>query len=360
MRVQSAFSPRARVSFSATPAPAPSRAGGAGEKRRAFTAHRTFSFDQRIPSAAAAAAAAAAARINGTGGAEAAASASGRRHITRKASAPSILHRTAHRTASPAVQQRVAGKRGALKQAQRRDSQQWQHNIERMAPDPFAHPSRGASFDGGEGAAYAESPPPSTAVPSSSCSSSSIAASASASAVASSMSAGAAGKTLRFGEVVYHMHERLADGSGGVTGSGLPLGLGWRELDRRDTSVEAVDAVREAERAAREVEEAEDSEEYEPFRYELDGKLEDAERRALLREWWGAAGGHPEFEVAEAEGETDAVPLLLREMKEVRDQRRATQRSVTGLKVLAGEDPDEVAQWEVAMLAKLAANAKIR
>jgi len=154
------------------------------------------------------------------------------------------------------------------------------------------------------------------------------------------------------------VHERLADGSGGVTGSGLPLGLGWRELDRRGTSVEAVEAAREAERTAREAEEAEDCEEYEPFRYELDGKLEDAERRALLREWWGAAGSHPEEEVAEAEAETGAAPLLLRAMKEVRDQRRATQRSVTGIKVLAGEDPDKVAQWEVAMLAKLAANAR--
>ena len=44
------------------------------------------------------------------------------------------------------------------------------------------------------------------------------------------------------------------------------------------------------------------------------------------------------------------LPLLL--PKVLRAQRMRTARSLTGKKVIAGEDPDEVERWEKEMMAK--------
>ena len=47
------------------------------------------------------------------------------------------------------------------------------------------------------------------------------------------------------------------------------------------------------------------------------------------------------------------LPLLLRlRPKVLRAQRMRTARSLTGKKVIAGEDPDEVERWEKEMMAK--------
>ena len=49
---------------------------------------------------------------------------------------------------------------------------------------------------------------------------------------------------------------------------------------------------------------------------------------------------------------TNVVLLLRLRPKVLRAQRMRTARSLTGKKVIAGEDPDEVERWEKEMMAK--------
>lgn len=162
---------------------------------------------------------------------------------------------------------------------------------------------------------------------------------------------------VSWGTVDVHEHARVLGGCDTVPSNGVDLGIGWDRVDTRSMSVDDFERERELRDGEDEAEKGErpeatngdseeakgtdaqddSSDEEERFRYHADGQVPSEERKRLLMEH-GAS--------------LDEVATRLAELEKVRENRRRTALSLTGKKVMDGEDPDEVQRWEEEALKK--------
>ena len=143
---------------------------------------------------------------------------------------------------------------------------------------------------------------------------------------------------VSFGPITIYVHARLPGGSNGVPSTGIPLGLGWECVRQRSTSVDEFEQLKcdalIQESSAQAVDSSGDDG---SWRFHRDGRLEPQERLAVLAQHgWD---------------DKEQLAAMLKQMKQINNDRMSTVRSRTGKMVLRGEDPDEVAVWEAAVLA---------
>lgn len=143
-------------------------------------------------------------------------------------------------------------------------------------------------------------------------------------------------RKVSFGNLTLYKHERVPGGSLGVPSMGVPLGLGWKLLEKTKTTVDEFEKLRNGKDENDPINiivdsDDDNSDENVSYSFHRDGRTPDYERLKILLDY-----GYKKSD----------FQTLLNDLKIIKDNRQNTARSRTGKMVMCGEDPDEVEKWE--------------